>query len=240
MRRIAVFAHCRKRTLNMDEKDLLGAKLELDLDDLFKDDQEASPPLAKEKELELTAAMSKRINEVRAKTEAEVRDKIAKELGFETYDAMQKAKHKKEIADAGYDPDDLEKVIEPLLEKRLASDPRMLKLQQIEEQEKKTYISNQLAEIEKVTGLKLTEADLSPETVELWQKGVELSKAYIATNSAKILAANTKGSTAHLSSGTGTGGTKLRGLTQAEKDLYRAINPYATEEELNKKTLEVK
>jgi len=218
-----------------------GAILDLDIDELFNDNPDAgTPPVTEPQKLELTAAMSKRINEVKAKTEAEVRDKIAKDLGFENFQAMEKAKDKKLITEAGYDPDELEQIIMPLLEKRLATDPRMLKLQQIEEQEKKAYVSTELAEIEKITGLKVTEADLPPETIELWQKGVDLHKAYLATNSTKIMAANTKGSTAHLSSSSGTGAVKLRGLTQSEKEFYRSINPNITEEELNKKTLEVK
>jgi len=219
-----------------------GDILEVNLDELFQDDPVAGTPPAvtEEEKLKLTQAMSKRINEVKAKTEAEVRDNLAKELGFTNYDEFQKAKDKKIITEAGYNPEDLEKIIEPLLEKRLQSDPRMQKLQYIEEQEKKTYIATQLAEIEKLTGLKVTEADLSKETLDLYAKGVPLSNAYIATNSTKIMSASTIGSTTHLASGSGAGKPKLRTLTQAEKDLYKSINPYATDEELNKKTLEVK
>lgn len=223
----------------MEIKD--GAIVELNLDELFQDDDDkASTPLADDKtKLELTAAMTKRINEVRAKTEQEVRDKLAKELGYESYVDFEKAKDKKVITEAGFDPDEIEKVIEPLLEKRLASDPRMQKLQQVEEQEKKTYINTQLAEIEKLTGLKVTEADLPKETLELWNKGVELSQAYIATNSIKILGSQ-KGSTTHLASGTGAGPIKSRGYSAEEKAFYKSINPNITDEELNKKTIEVK
>ena len=59
-------------------------------------------------------------------------------------------KTKKFITEAGFNPEDVEKIIEPMLEKRLANDPRMQKLQQYEEQEKKAYINSQLAEIEKI------------------------------------------------------------------------------------------
>ena len=218
-----------------------GETLNLDLDELFKEEDETSTPLVTdEKKAELTAAMTKRINEVKTKTEAEVRDKIAKDLGFENFKAMEEAKTKKVITEAGYDPEDLEKIIKPMIEERLASDPRMQKLQAIDEQEKKTYISSQLTEIEKLTGLKVNEAELSKETLDLWGKGVPLAQAYIAANPTKIISANNRGSTAHLATGSGTGQTKARGYTQAEKDLYKSINPNATDEELNKKTIEVK
>lgn len=224
--------------------DINGVELDLSLDDLFKDDEDLAtgtlPVKTEEQKAEMTANVTKRINEVKTKTEAAVRESIAKELGFDSYELMQAAKDKRIITEAGYDPEDIEALIGPMLEKRLAADPRMQKLQHAEEQEKKNYISSQLLEIEKLTGLKLTEADLPKETIELWGKGVDLAPAYFATNSAKLIAANSKGSTAHLASSTGIGGTKLRGFSQSEKDLYKSINPSVTDEELNKKTLEVK
>ena len=53
--------------------------------------------------------MSKRINEVRAKT-AVVRDNIAKDLGFDkVMMKCKKAKDKKFITEAGFNPEDVEK-----------------------------------------------------------------------------------------------------------------------------------
>ncbi len=221
----------------------VGGTLELNLDELFEQESQepqevegAGTPPAKS---ELTDNMIKRINDVRAKTEITVKEQIAKDLGFESFEAMQKANEHKAFTEAGYNPEDIEKLIGPVVEKRLSEDPRMQELASFRAREEQRYVANQLAEIEKLTGLKVAEKDLSPETIELWKKGVDLSKAYIATNTTKI---NTgfKPSTTHLATGAGAGGTNLRSLTQAEKDLYRSINPDITEEELNKKTLEVK
>lgn len=219
-----------------------GDILDLNIDELFQDNDQGTgtPPVTEEQKLNMTEAMTKRINEVKAKTETEVRDKVAKDLGFETYDDLVKAKNKKLITEAGYDPEEIESIIQPLLEDRLASDPRIIKLQQMEAKEQETYMNSELAEIEKLTGLKVTADNLPPETIELWKKGVKLSQAYIATNSTKIISAGTKGSTDHLSSGSGAGKTKLRTLTADEKAFYKSVNPYITDEELNKKTLEVK
>ena len=222
----------------MDPKN--GETLELTIDEIFKDEVETSTPLVTpEKKVELTEAMTKRINEVRTKTEATVRDNMAKELGYENYDELLKAKDKKLITEAGYDPEELEKIIEPLLAKRLASDPRMQRLQQLEEQDKKTYMNVELDKLEKLTGLKVKETDLSQETLDLMGKGVPLAQAYIATNSVKIISAN-KGTTDHMASGAGAGQIKTRTMTQEEKAFYKSINPHITDEELNKKTLEVK
>lgn len=227
--------------------ELNGETIDTTIDDLFKDDevenQEASTPLAKNKPEgnteDMTAAVSKRINEVRSKTEAKVKDEIAKELGFENYDAMQKAKENKTITEAGFNPEDIEKLIGPMLEKRLANDPRMVELQSFKERERQELVKSELAKIEALTGLKIAEADLPQETLDLVAKGVPLSKAYLATNSDKIIAAGTKGSTEHMASGTGSGGVKHRGLTQSEKALYRQIYPDITDEELSKKLIDV-
>ncbi len=221
---------------------LNGVKLDLDLDDLFKEDLDAGTPPAvtPEKKVELTKVMTDRINEVKAKAEATVRDEIAKDLGFENFEAMQKAKDKKIITEAGYDPEELEKIMSPMLEKRLASDPRMQRLQQLEEQDKQSYMTAQLAEIEKLTGLKVKETDLSKETLDLVGKGVPLAQAYIAANSAKIISGNNRGTTDHMASGGGTGQVKTRSMTQDEKALYKSIYPDVSDEALNKKTLEVK
>lgn len=233
-----VVAHHRKRYIMANP----GEDLVINLDDLFKDDQTTgTPPVVDEtKKLELTAAMSKRINEVKTKTEQETRDKIAKDLGFENFEAMSKAKTKQDITDAGLDPEQVEKIIEPLLEKRLQSDPRMIKLSELEAQEKKAQVKAELDEIEKLTGLKVTEADLSKETLDLVEKGIKLSQAYIATNPTKVMAAGNKSTTAHLAGSTGTGQVKVRNYTAEEKALYKAINPGASDEEINKKVVELK
>lgn len=223
--------------------DLNGAKLDLDLDDLFKDEEDpaaATPAANGKEEVNLTEAMTKRINEVKAKTEATVRDNIAKDLGFDDYEAMQKAKTEKTITEAGYNPEEIEKLVKPMLEARLAADPRLQKLAALEEKEKQAYISAELAKIEKLTGLKVKETDLSKETLDVWGKGVDLAQAYIATNSNAIISANTKGSTDHLASGNGASKPKMRGLTQSEKALFKSISPDITDEELNKKMMEVK
>ena len=71
-----------------------------------------------------TKAVSKRINEVRAQTERETREAMAKELGYESYAAMKQAKEKKVLTDAGLDEESA-KVVDKLVEQGLADDPRL-------------------------------------------------------------------------------------------------------------------
>lgn len=215
----------------------------LNIDDLFKDedDSPASEPSSTEKpEGELTQNMINRINTVKQNTEKETQEKIAKELGYESYDAMKKAKTEKTIKDAGFDPKDVEEILEPLLKQRLSDDPRLKKLEEYEKREQDRYVEQQLASINQATGQQLKIEDLPKETLELWAKGIELEQAYYATQGKEILTKGvsqvSQGSMTHLAPAGGVGSVKTRKLTAEEKDMWRSIVPGITEEELAKKT----
>lgn len=225
--------------------------LNLSIDDLFKDPEESQPQedtsnqdAESNKPSEITKRMTDRINEVRRKTEADTQDKIAKDLGYASYAEMQKDKEHKLIRDYGYDPEDIEKLVEPLLEKRLATDPRFRKLEELERQEQDEYIKAQLSKINKLSGQRYTSVEQLPkDAIELWSKGVDLSKAYLAAAGEEILNKNVtvanNGGLSHLAeSGTSrVSNGKVRGLTDEEKAFYRSINPYITDEELANKSV---
>lgn len=226
--------------------------LDIEIDDLFKipdetpsseDDPNLKPKTPEEKKAEFTQAVTKRINEVKTKTEKETLEKVAKDLGFESYAAMEKSKQDEIIKKQGYNPEDLEKVIEPLVQKRLADDPRLKELETFKAHERDQYVQSQLKAINEATGQTLTVKDLPKETLDLWAKGVDLEQAYYATQGKQLItkAKNqvNNGSLDHLALGSGAQQPKMRRLTESEKDMYRAIAPHLTEEELNKKTIEV-
>ena len=224
--------------------------LDVDIDELFKD-PDASPTseddhvvkTPEEKKLELTQAMTKRINEVKSKTEKETLERVAKDLGYESYVAMKKVGEADLIKKQGFNPEDIEKVVEPLVQQRLANDPRLKKLEALEQRERDEYVQSQLAAINTATGQNLTAKDLSKETLELFAKGVGLEQAYYAVNGKEIIAKNksqiNNGTMDHLGTGSSGQGVKTRKLTEEEKDMYRSIAPHLTEDELNKKTVTV-
>lgn len=222
--------------------------LDLSLDDLFEDpddsqssddNDQTTPP-----NNDLTKNMSNRINEVKSKTERDTLERVAKDLGYDNYAAMQKAKESDLIKKHGYNPDEIESMIEPLIQKRLADDPRLKKLEALEQQEREIYVQSQLKAINEATGQQLTAADLPQATLDLWAKGIELKQAYYATHGETLITKGNiqqqNGSMTHLASGASTGGAKVRRLTDSEKDMYRSIVPGITEEELNKKTTPIK
>lgn len=235
-----------------NEAGQIDETLELSVDDLFKDPEESLPQedtsttsadADNSDNTDMTLRVRHRINDVRRKTEQETQDKIAKEFGYNSYSEMQKAKENKLIEEHGFDKDDIEKVLTPLLEARLAADPRFKKLAEIEQREKENYIDEQLKEINKYSGNKYKSVDDLPEsTINLWAKGVELEQAYLATAGKELLTKNSlstqKGSLTHMAPSSSNGGTKKRGLSEYEKQLYRNIMPDITEDELNSKMID--
>lgn len=219
------------------------------IDDLFKDPEEEPTPQQEEKPIqepsEMTKAMSNRINEVKIKTEKETRDAMAKELGYENYAALQKAREKQELKDAGLDDEDLEPIIQKLLDKRFAEDPRMKRLEELEAKDKATFVRDQLKEINKFAGTTYKEvSDLPDEVLSMWEKTGNLKQAYLATQGealiTKSLAGKQNGSLAHLANPSSVGsGVKERPLTEEEKAIWRATIPDITDEELNKKTMPI-
>lgn len=228
--------------LNLDElfDELNGSQPYTDSsDDQITDD--VSIDVESEQEpLNLTKTMSERINAVRRKTENETKEKVAKELGFDSYDELMRHKEIDLIRNNGLDENDVERVITPILEKRLANDPRFKRLEEIEKREKINYINSRLDNISQTLGTKVTPDKLTKEVIDLWSKGVDLEQAYYAVNSKQILSDRQSTSLTHLASASGTTSVKVRGLTADEKQLYRSIMPSISDEALSKKTVEIK
>ena len=237
----------------MDEKE--NEVLNFSIEDLFKDPGEETPqkeekPTQKEEKStqeasEMTKAMSNRINEVRAKTEKETRDAMAKELGYDSYADLQKANERQVLKEAGLDDEDIEPIVQRLVDKRFAEDPRMKRLEELEAKEKANFVKDQLKEINKFAGTNYKDIkDLPAEVLSMWEKTGNLKQAFLATQGetliTKSLAGNHNGSLSHLANPGSTGtGSKERPLTQSEKDMWRMVIPDITDEELNKKTMPV-
>lgn len=224
--------------------------LDIVIDDLFKDPEESLLPDDTSndddvvlKPENMTENVTKRINKVRTETELETKNRVAEELGYESYELMKKAQEEKIAKDYGFDKEDIEAVLEPMLKQRLADDPRFRKLEEFEQREKDLYVKTQLASINEATGQKLTIKDLDQKTLDLWGKGIELEDAYYATHGKTILNKKVSklenGTLSHLAPGSSSGATKTRVLTEDEKEMWRAIVPGITDQELSKKTVKI-
>lgn len=193
-----------------------------------------------------TKAVSERINKVRKSTELETRESVAKELGYESYEAMMadkaKKREKKLFDDAGVEEnDETKEFIEKIVKSRIENDPRFKKLKEYEELEKARFVKSQIDEINKLSGSNYTSIDqFSEETLKIWKVTGNLKQAYLATNGEKLILGKSsqKGSLDHLANPNPGTSSKTRYMTESEKAFYRSIVPDITEDELNSKTIE--
>lgn len=225
----------------------LEETLDIDVEDLFKDPVEDTQENTKndnEPDI-MTKAVTERINSVRKKTENETKENIAKELGYDSYQDMQKANEKKVLSEAGLDEAEVSKVVTDLVEKRLQADPRFKKIEELEKLEKTKFVTNQLKEINELTGNNYISIEQLPEeTLKLWEKTGNLKQAYLATEGESLLLKNkakvNNGSLSHLASSSGNGvSTKTRTLTEAEKKIWRLVFPDMSEDDLSKKNIDI-
>lgn len=216
--------------------------LNFNIDDLFKDEAQDADETEEVNDTPSTETTSNsETADVREKIEKETEDRIAKDLGYENYSAMQKAKEKKLLEDAGLDDAEMEELINKLVEKRLSSDPRIKKLEKLERTEQNNFVKAQLDEINSLTDKTYTRVDQLPQDVlALWEKTGNLKQAYLAVKGEELLrnkSRNEKGSLTHLANiNVGSTRSKTRGLTEEEKAIYKMVMPDITDEELSKKT----
>lgn len=226
--------------------------MNFNIDDLFKDEldeenqEDTEDNSDKDTNTEnTTEAVSRRINEVKRKTESETQDRIAKELGYASYKDMQDAKKNEKLRDAGLDTDDKElmAVIDKIVEERLSNDPRIKKVDDYEAKQKQKFVDTQLEQINTFAGSNYTSVDQLPkDTLAMWEKTGNLKQAYLATHGEELLtkksSSHNKGSLTHLAdNGSSNSGKKARYLTDEEKDIYRSVlGDYVNEDDLAKKT----
>ena len=218
--------------------------IDINVDELFEDDTTEETETSSAEEKETTEGVARRINEVRRKTETDTKNSIAKDFGFDSYDEFLKAKDKQTMEKAGLD-EDTQTLIDKLVDEKIARDPRMKRLEEIENKEKERFVEKQLSEINKLGYNFKDISQLPKDTLDMWEKIGDLKKAFVATNADEILSKKQtnnfdKGSTNHLASPSGANPVKTRGLTEEEKNVWRMVFPDMSDEELNKKTIEDK
>lgn len=231
-----------------------------ELEELFKDNgQPETPPVGTETEpqedtskgdkdtessndVDKTKAFAKRLKESTDKARNEEREAIAKSLGYESYEQLQKEREKKVLEDKGIDPEVASETIDELVKKRIDEDPRIQELNEYKKQRIKEFGEKELAEISKLTNGEITKlSQLSKEVIDLWAKKGSLKAAYMELEGEKLInkikSEQSRGSTSHLAnpSGSSDGGNK-RPLTDKEKAMYKIFNPSLSDEELNKMT----
>lgn len=221
---------------------------------LFEDDNQQESPTAQQEEtnqqpddVSQTKAFAKRLKESTDKVRVEEREAIAKSLGYNSYEELQKSNERKTYESHGLDPDEVAPIVDEMVEQRLASDPRMKELERFRAKQVEEFGKKELAEITKLTNGEITKFEQLPkEVVDLWKQKGSLKAAYLELKGEELIlkarSEQSKGSTAHLANVTGQGGNEVdkRPLTQEEKKMWKFFNPSMTDEELNKKMVDKK
>lgn len=199
-----------------------------------------------ESNVDTTKAFAKRLKESTDKARQEERDAIAKSLGYESYEALQKSRETKIIEDKGLDPNEVSPVIEDIIKKRLDEDPRMKELAELRKKQVEEFGKKELAEISKLTNGEITSlAQLPKEVINAWKTKGSLKAAFMEIEGEKLInkirSEQSKGSTSHLQNISGTTPPQInkRPLTDAEKKAYKFFHPHMSDEELNKLTYDV-
>ena len=212
-------------------------------------DETETPPATQpdsHESIERTKAFANRLKDATTKARIEERENIAKSLGFESFTEMQKKKEAKLLEEKGLDPEEVAPVVEELLQKRLAEDPRLKELEEFRQKKVEEWAKQELADITALTGGKISKIEQLPKpVVELWKQKGSLKAAYLELEGEKLIremqasiaSGQSKGSTGHLNSPQGTPPSQQTGkrpMTAREKEIYKLFNPNVTDEQLSK------
>jgi hypothetical protein len=194
-----------------------------------------------------TQAFSRRLKEATTKARNDERESIAKSFGYASYADMQKAREEDLLRDKGYDPVDATPVIEEIVKRRIAEDPRLKEIDAIKQDRMQAWAQKELTELKELTGGRISkQEDIPQDVLELWKTKGSLKAAYIELHGETLIremqtgiaSDQSKGSTSHLSApqGNPTPATNVgkRPFTQKERDIYKLFNPSVTDEELSK------
>jgi hypothetical protein len=234
-------------------QDFIGAN-DIDvkeLEDLFNDDiQQETPPANDEQtppdnDVSQTKAFAKRLKESTDKVRMEEREAIAKSLGFNSYEELQKSRERKVYEDKGLDPDEVSPIVDEIVKQKLNDDPRIKELELFRAKQVEEFGKRELAEITKLTEGEITKLEQLPtDVIDLWKKKGSLKAAYLELKGEELIlkarSGQSKGSTSHLAgtNGNASADSKKRPLTEKEKQLWKLFNPNMTDEELNNKMVE--
>ena len=194
-----------------------------------------------------TQAFAHRLKEATNKARNEERESIAKSLGYESYSDMQKQRETQMLEEKGLNPEDVSPIVEQLVQKRLAEDPRLKEFDSFKQERVSAWAQKELTELKELTDGKISKfEDVPNDVLESWKTKGSLKAAYLELHGetliremrAGVASGQNRGSTGHLASPQGapanTENLNKRPFTAQERDVYRLFNPGVTDEELSK------
>lgn len=192
-------------------------------------DTQSTPPVETETQ---TQAFARRLKEEKAKAKLEARQEIAESYGYSTWQEYADAQTNNKILDKGMDPDSVRDILKDLIYTNPEYVEAMKYKQEKEELEKEIFASNSIKRLNETYGTNFKSVnDLDPDTVDMWNKGMDLEKAYAANNiqslidlAVKKTVASRDNGKSHLNNINGSSEeVKVRQVSQAELNVAKSL-----------------
>jgi hypothetical protein len=164
----------------MFEIDEQAANTEVKDEQIAQEETQSTPPV---ENVDQTQAFAKRLKEEKAKAKLEARQEIAESFGYNSWQEYADAQTNNKILDKGMDPDSVRDILKDLIYTNPEYVEAMKYKQEKEELEKEIFASNSIKKLNETYGTNFKSVnDLDSATVDMWNKGMELEKAYAANN----------------------------------------------------------
>lgn len=164
----------------MFETDEQAANTEVQNEPEVQEETQSTSPVETETQ---TQAFARRLKEEKAKAKLEARQEIAESYGYASWQEYADAQTNNKILDKGMDPDAVRDILKDLIYTNPEYVEAMKYKQEKEELEKEIFASNSLKRLNETYGTNYKSInELDKETVDMWNKGMTLEKAYAANN----------------------------------------------------------
>jgi hypothetical protein len=179
-----------------------------------------------------TQAFARRLKEEKAKAKLEARQEIAESYGYASWQEYADAQTNNKILDKGMDPDSVRDILKDLIYTNPEYVEAMKYKQEKEELEKEIFASNSIKKLNETYGTNYKSVnDLDSATVDMWNKGMDLEKAYAANNiqslidlAVKKTVASRDNGKSHLNNINGSSEeVKVRQVSQAELNVAKSL-----------------
>ena len=159
------------------------------------DDLEQSPvenqeeqPASPAEPVDQTKAFATRLKEEKAKAKVEAREEIAQSFGYNSWDEYMDAQTNNKLLDKGLDPEE----VRPVLKDLIKNDPEYIEAMKYkaekESLEKELFASNSIQALNSKFGTNFKSVnELDEETINDWNSGMSLEKAFAANNYRKLI-----------------------------------------------------
>lgn len=149
---------------------------------------EETQPTSPVEPVDQTKAFATRLKEEKAKAKLEAREEIAQSFGYATWAEYAQAQTDNKLLDKGLDPDMVRSTMKDLIREDPEYIEAMRYKQEKEELEKELFATTSLKALNDKFGTNYKSIDeLDKDTIDDWNKGTPLEKAFAANNYDKLI-----------------------------------------------------